>query len=83
MFDKTYSGSNASGGAIKNKIVSNQQLTEELHKSVIRKLEKRKVYSTFRNNIWGVNLVDMQPISKFNKGFLPSLCVNHIYSKYA
>ena len=35
----------SSGGAIENKFMSNQELTEELHKSVIRKFEKQKVYS--------------------------------------
>ena len=29
----------------------NQELTEELHKPIIRKLGKRKVYSSFENNI--------------------------------
>ena len=33
-----------------------QQLPEELHKSVIRKFKRRKVYSTFKDNIWGADL---------------------------
>ena len=37
--------------AIENKIVSNQQLAGELHKPIIRKFEKRKVYSPFKDNI--------------------------------
>ena len=37
----------------------NQQLAEELHKPIIRKFEKRKVYLTFKDNIWGVDLADM------------------------
>ena len=36
------------------------QLTEELHKPIIRKFQKRQVYSSFRDNIWGVDLADMQ-----------------------
>ena len=35
----------ASGGAVKNENMSNQELVEELHKPIIRKFEKRKVYS--------------------------------------
>ena len=35
----------ASDGAAKSGIMLNQQLAEELHNSVIRKFEKRKVYS--------------------------------------
>ena len=37
--------------AIENKIVSNQWLHEELHKLIIRKFEKQKVYSSFKDNI--------------------------------
>ena len=39
-------------------------LAEELHKPVIKKFIKRKVYSQFRDNIWGVDLADMQSLSK-------------------
>ena len=41
------------------------------------------VYSSFRDNIWGADLADIQLISKFNKGFRFSLCVIDIYGKYA
>ena len=37
----------------------NQQpsdLAEELHKPVNRKFEKHKVYSSFKDNIWGADL---------------------------
>ena len=51
------------------------KLSQELHKSITRKSEKRKIYSSFKGN--------MQLISKFNKGFTILLCVIDIYSKYA
>ena len=35
-------------------------MAEELNKPVIKKFKKRKVYSSFRDNIWGVDLADMQ-----------------------
>ena len=38
---------------------SDYQLANELHKQIIRKFKKRKVYSFFRDNIWGVDLVDI------------------------
>ena len=60
-----------------------QHLAEELHKPIIRKFKKRKVYSTFKNNIWGADLVDMQLISEFNKRFRFLLCVIGIFIKYA
>ena len=34
----------------------NYQLANELHKPIIRKFIKRKVYSSFRDNIWGVDM---------------------------
>ena len=37
---------------------------DELHKTVIRKFNKGKVYSQFKDNIWGVDLADMQSLSK-------------------
>ena len=46
----------------------NEQLAEELLKPIIRKFKKRKVYSAFRESIWGPDLADMQLISKFKKG---------------
>ena len=41
------------------------------------------MYSSFRDNIWGADLTDMQLLSKFNKGFRFLLCVIDIFSKYA
>ena len=61
----------------------NEQLAEELHKPIIRTFKKRKVYSTFTDNIWGVDLADMQLLSKYNKGIRFLLCVIDIFSKYA
>ena len=73
----------SSGSGVKSEIMQNQQLLEELHKPIIRKPEKWKVYSSFKDNIWGADLTDMQVISKFDKGFRFLLCVIDIYSKYA
>ena len=43
------------------------QLANELDKPITRKFKKRKVYSSFRDNICGVDLADMQSLSKYNK----------------
>ena len=64
-------------------IPQNEQLANELHKPIIRKFEKRRVYSTFKDNIWGVDLADMQLLSKYNKGIRFLFCVIDIFSKYA
>ena len=71
FFDKQ-----SAGGGIdnNNEIKQNLQLAEELHKPIIRKFKKRKIYSGFKDNIWGADLADMQLISKFNKGFRFLLC---------
>ena len=61
----------------------NIQLAGELLKPITRKFKKRKVYSSFRDNIRAVDLVDMQSLSKFNKGFRFLLWVFDIYSEYA
>ena len=39
------------GGAVKNEIIQNKDLVEDLHRPIIRKFEKRKVHSSFINNI--------------------------------
>ena len=64
LFDKKNSGI-----GIKNENISNKELAEELHKPIIRKFNKIKVHSPFIDNIWGIDLADMQLISKSNKGF--------------
>ena len=78
LFDKKSTGS-----GFNIPLEFNEQLAKELHKPIIRKLRKRKVYSGFRDNIWGADLADMQLISKFNKRFRFLLCVIDIVSKYA
>ena len=58
-------------------------LADELHKPVIKKFNKRKVYSQFKDNIWGVDLADMQSLIRKNKGIKYLLCAIDFYSKYA
>ena len=69
-------------GAFKNEVMQTKGLTKELRKQIIRAFEKRKVQSSYIDNIWGPDLADMQLLSKFNKG-MRFLCVIDIYSKYA
>ena len=67
FFDKKSASLDKSKGSdITNE--PNYQLANELHQPIIRKFKKRKVYSSFRDNIWGVDLADMQSLSKYNKG---------------
>ena len=60
--------------------IENKQLAEELHKPIIRNFKKRKVYSSFKDNIWDVDLADMTLISKFNKGIKYLLHVIDLFS---
>ena len=41
------------------------------------------MYSSFRDNIWGVDLADMQSLSKYNKETKYLLCAIDLFSKYA
>ena len=70
-----------SDSGIKNENISYKELSEELHKPIIRKFNKREVHSPFIDNIWGADLADMQLISIFNKEFRVLLCVIDIYSQ--
>ena len=57
FFDKKSSGSGVD-------TEPNYQLANELHKQIIKKFKRRKVYSSLRDNIWGADLADMQSLSK-------------------
>ena len=73
----------SSRSGVNNRIKQNQQLAEELNKPIIKKFLKRRVYSSFKDNIWRGDLADMQFIGKFNKGNRFLLCDIDIFSKYA
>ena len=81
FFDKKSTGSGFK--KLKNTARNFSILADELHKPIIRKFDKRKVYSQFRDNIWGVDLAHMQSLSRKNKGIQYLLCAINLYSKYA
>ena len=57
IFDKKSSGSGVDPEP-------NYQLANKLYRQIIRTFKRRKVYSSFRDNIWSVDLADMQSLSK-------------------
>ena len=59
-----------------------QQLADEVHKPIIRKFKERRVYSSCEDNIWGVDLADMQLIRKYNKGIRFLLCTIELLLPY-
>ena len=82
FFDSKVEGSGAKH--VNTKLApQNQQLAEKLHKSIIKKYEKRNVHAAFKDNIWGADLADMQLLSRYNKGIRFLLCAIDIFSKYA
>ena len=62
---------------------SSLTLADELHKRVINKFNKRKVYWQFKDKIWGVDLADMQSLSRKNKGIKYLFWTIDLFSKYA
>ena len=86
FFDKKSTGSGIANNQIKQNrrplVLATVQLAEELHKPIIIKFKKRKVYSGFKDNIWGADLADMKLISESNKRFRFLLCIINIFSKY-
>ena len=75
FFDKKSSGSGVA-------TESNYQLVNELPRQIIRKFKRRKVYSSFRDNIWNVDLADMQSLNKYIRGIRYLLCAIDLFSKY-
>ena len=76
FFDKKSSGSGVAAEP-------NYQLAVEIHRQIIRKFKRRKAYSSFRDNIWGVDLANMQSLSKYNNGIKYLLCAIILFSEYA
>ena len=79
---KTMSGKGNVKHSSLERTKNNKILAEELHKPVIKEFDKRKVYSQFRDNIWGVDLADTQSLSKKIKVF-NLLCALDLFIKYA
>ena len=75
LFDKKSSESGVATGP-------NYQLANELHRQIIRKFKRRKIYSSFTDSIWSVGLAEMQSLSKCNKGIKYLLCATDLFSQY-
>ena len=59
------------------------QLAKELHKPVIRKFQRRRVIVKSLDEIWGIDLVDMQEWAKLNDGYKYILTIIDCFSRYA
>ena len=85
FYDKKSMGSGTAKPSSLKRITRDSSLilADELHKPVIKKIIKGKVYSQFKDNIWGVDLADMQSLSKKNKGIKYLLCAIDLFSNCA
>ena len=63
------------------KVNVNELLARELHKTVIKKFERRKMYAWFKDNIWAADLTDMGSWP-FNCCVKYLLCVIDVFTKY-
>ena len=82
FFDKKSTGSGFK--TVKNTTKPSSSISaDERHKPIIRKFDKRKSYSQFQDNVWGIDLADMQSLSRKNNGIKYLLCAIDLYSKYA
>ena len=75
FFDKKSSGSGI-------KSMPNQQLVDDFYKSITKKFKIKKVYSWFKDHIFGAALAGMQLITKYNKRIRFNLCVIDSFSTY-
>ena len=60
----------------------NEQVAEELHKPVIKKSKRRKVYAKFEDNVWAADLAEMRSLSFENKNIKYLLCLIEVFTKY-
>ena len=64
----------------------NYQLANGLHRQIIRELKRQKVYSSFRDNILGVDLADMQTLANTTKEssayYVQLICLVNMHSLF-
>ena len=68
-------------GALVTKVGSNKVLAQESRKSVIKKI--KEAYTTFKDNIWALDLFDMELLSSDNQDVKYFLSIIDVYNKYA
>ena len=61
----------------------NEKLAQELHKPVIKKFKRTKMYARFKADIWAADLAEMGSLSSMNRGVKYLLCVIDVFTKCA
>ena len=59
----------------------NEELANELHKPLIKKINRRKVYKRFKDNIWAADLADTESLPTKNESAKYLLCVVDVFNK--
>ena len=60
-------------------MIVNEQLPEKLHKSVIEKFKRRKVFAKFKDNIWAADLAEIGSLYSKSK----NVSQIDVFTKYA
>ena len=68
---------------MKDKKTKQKKTKKKQTGSGIKKFKRRKVHSSFKDNIWDVYLAHMQLKSRYKKGIKYLLCIIDVFSKYA
>ena len=61
----------------------NEQITEQIHKIVIRKRKRRKVFPRLKCNFWEADLAEMRSLISKTKNVKYLLCRIDVFTKYA
>ena len=83
MVCKIFNKKTRSGARDKARVNVNEVLPQELHKEVIKKFKRWKVYARCKDNIWAADLVEMESLYSKNRGIKYLLCVIDVFTKYA
>ena len=67
----------------KTEVSVNEQLAEELHKSVTKKFKRKKVFARVTENIWAPCLDETESLSPKNENLEHLLCLIDVFNKYA
>ena len=60
----------------------NEQIAQELHKTVIKNFQRRKIYARFKCDIWAADLAETKSLSSNNRSVKYLLCVIDVFTKY-
>ena len=77
MVCKFFNKKTGSGAIVTSKVGMSliEELAEELHKPVIKKFKKRKVYTRFKDNNWAAYLAEVRSLSSKNTNIKYLLCI--------